>query len=419
MRRRSRRARGGGTGLLRGKLAVVRTPHILLASLLAGCGFGLQPTTPEGIALLLAGGDSGGFSETDADTDTDADADADADIQPEIDSIDPNWGTTAGGTEVVLEGVFGEDATVRMGGVEADNKSVQTKRGILVFFTPEVGDAGVVSIVLESGGESAKLEDSFTYFADGTDLVGAIGSVAWVDIVGNYWVDTPVDFGYGFFVPVIPAEFEWSKLYAGGQDECESSKGGYTYNPSLEAFEMGSGSSVTLSSGAKTIDMPWSASDAQFGADEVVASQFAANSSYDLSETNFSGAEIPEFTVSGILDTPGSFSVSAPAIQGNNAPSVSQNFSVAWSGGSAGDGVLLTLQMMNSAGTTVEESVTCALRDDGAFNVPGGTFKGWAANRQLNIFVSRYKLAQATIDFNNAGTAVMGEYVVYGAAFTK
>lgn len=400
----------------------MRNRHIPITILLAGCGFGLQPTTPEGIALLL-NGDSGGFAETDADTDTDTDADADADadgdIQPEIDSITPDWGTTAGGTEVTLEGVFGDDATVRMGGVEADNKSVQTKRGILVFFTPEVSDGGVVSIVLESSGESAKLEDAFTYYEDGTGLVGAIGSVAWVDIVGNYWVDTPVDFGYSFFAPVVPAEFEWPKLYAGSQDTCESDKGTYTYSPALEGYEFGAGSSVTFTSGSKSIKMPWMSADSQFGNDNISLGDYAANGTYDLSEADFSGAEIPEFTVSPAIATPGSFSVSAPAIQGNNAPTVSQGFSVAWSGGSTADGVLLTLQLMNSAGTAADETVTCHLRDDGSFNVPSGAFRSWAGSRQLNVFVSRFNVADGTIGFNNASTAILGEYVIYGAAFTR
>jgi hypothetical protein len=74
---------------------------------------------------------------------------------------------------------------------------------------------------------------------------------------------------------------------------------------------------------------------------------------------------------------------------------------------------------MPATGINPDETVTCTLRDDGAFNVPSGTFKGWATGRQLNIFVSRYKLADATIAYNNAATAVLGQYVIYGAAFTK
>jgi hypothetical protein len=399
-------------------VAAVRTIYTSLVLLLAGCGFGLQPTTAEGIAALLSDtDDGGGFSSTDADAD--ADADVDADVQPEIDSIEPDWGTTAGGTEVILTGTFGEDATVRVGGVEADNKSVQYKRGKLVFFTPEVGDEGVVSIVLESNGQSAKADEAFTYYADGAGLVGAVGAVSWIDIVGNYWSDTPVDYGYAFFVPITPAEFDWNRIYSGSQDACETSKGTYTYTPDAYVIDVGGGSSATLTSASKSIRMPWNATDGQFADNELTAAEYGANNTYDLSEVSFTGDEIPEFTVNGMVQTPASFSVSAPAIGGSSVVQVSQSFALSWTGGTAGDGVLVTLQLMAASGLSVDETVTCSLRDDGSFNGAGSTFRSWPTGRQLNIVVARYDLADATIAYNNASTAVLGEYVIYGAAFTK
>ena len=393
----------------------MRPAPLPLVGLLAGCGFGLQPTTAEGIAMMLSDSADGGFS----DVDTDTDADVDDDLQPEIDSIEPNRGTTAGGTEVVLSGTFGDDATVRVGGVEADNKSVQEKRGILVFFTPEMGDEGPVSVVLESSGETATAEDKFTYYTDGTGLVGAVGRVTWVDIVGDYWVDPPVDTGFASAIVIKPAAFDWTKFYAASQDECESTKGGYAYNPLLESEDPGAGSSVTLTSGSAEIRMPWDTTYGQFADNDLSAAEFAPNSTYDISEVSFNNDEMPEFTVTAAVQTPGSFTVTTPNLHGDTVLRISQNFSLAWSGGGATDGVLLSLQLMNAAGTAVDEEVSCSLRDDGSFNLPTGSFQNWIAGRQLNIFVSRFYVAGGTIDFNNADTAIIGEYMVYGAVFTK
>ena len=396
----------------------MRTPWPLLPSLLVGCGFGLGPNTPDG--LLWAYTDTA--ADADADTDADSDADADADlVDPELDSVDPDRGSTDGGLEVVLYGQFNDDASVRVGGVEAEIKSVQPVRGELHFYTPEAGEAGVVNIVLDSNDETAKLTDGFTYYTEGAGLPGMVGSLEWVEMVGDYW-DTPTDKGTAFFYPIMPAEFEWGLVYAPGVDDCSSddSSDTYDYAPSLTAYELGSGSRASLDAAGKTIDFSWDNTYGFYNGN-VVASEFAAGATYDLTEFDPANTdEVSSFTMTDLVRTPASFTVNVPNITGAAPPLVSRTMSIAWSGGAAADGVFVILGLVNSAGDAFQETVTCHVEDDGAFNVPSDAFKtSWPVNRQLNIQISRYKLASGTIPYDSSESAVIGQYTVFGAGFTK
>lgn len=385
--------------------------------LLAGCGFGLQPATPEGIAFF-AGTDSAS-GDADTDTDSDTDTDTDADIEPEIESIEPTWGTTAGGTLITLYGTFDEDASIRVGGSEADIVDIMPRKGIIEFETPEAGDEGTVNVVLDSNDQTAKLEDGFTYYLDGSGLIGLVGAVNWTDQVGDYWSSAPIDSGYAFMAPVKPGEFDWGLVYAASLDTCESNLS-YTYAASLEGYDLGAGSTATLAAGSKTIDLTWDSASGQFVRDSVVAGQFAAGDSYDLTELEPADDVMPAYTANGLVNTPASFTVNAPNIGGAQAPQVSRTMAFSWSGGAPGDGVFITLGLVNSAGTAYQEEVTCHVRDDGSFNLPSSAFEGsWPVDRQINIIVARYKLSSATIPYNDAGTAVIGEYAIFGAGFTK
>ena len=397
----------------------MRTPWPLLPTLLIGCGFGLQPSTTDGLAWA--------YPDTDTDTDTDTDDDDDDDddlVDPEIDSVDPDRGSTEGGLEVILYGQFNEDASVRVGGVEAELKSVQPVRGELHFYTPEAGEAGTVNVVLDSNDQTAKLTDGFTYYTEGAGLPGMVGSLDWIDIVGTYWAEEPIDYGYAFFVPIIPTEFEWGLLYAAGVDDCVSDDpaDSYKYQPSLQFHNLGSGSRASIDAAGKTIDFTWDNTTGQFSNDNVLAGEFAAGATYDLTEFEPSDTdEVPSFTMTDLVRTPASFTVDVPNITGVDVPQVSRTMAIAWSGGAAADGVFITLRLMNPAGNAWQETITCAAQDDGEFNIPSDAFKtSWPSSpRQLDIQISRYKLASGTIPYDSSESAVIGQYTVYGAGYTK
>ncbi len=403
----------------------MRTYSQMPLLLLAGCGFGLQPATEEGVlAFAAADADTDIDTDADADADTDPDADTDADtdsdIIPEIDSIDPDWGTTIGGIEVTLLGTFADDASIRVGGNEADLKTVQSNRGKLVFYTPEADSEGTVNIVLDSNDQTAKLDDAFTYYQDGTGKVGLIGAVTWVDQVGTYWGGATTDYGYAYLSPAEPGEWDWGLSYSGSLDTCTSNQSSYSYEPDIVGFPVDSGSSATLDSGSKSMRLPWNAGYGVFLVENLTAGEVGAGATYDLSDLSLTNDAFPEYTATDVVSIPASFTVSTPAIGGGVVLEVSRGFSLAWSGGSAADGVIVTLNMWNSAGNDYQETVYCHLRDDQGFNTPTSVWElGWPSGRQIDILVARYTVNPGIIPYNNASTAILGEYVVYGAAFTK
>lgn len=402
----------------------MRTFTSIPALLLAGCGFGLQPDNLEGIEAFAAGLDSASDADTDTDSDADADADSDtdagSDTTPEIESIEPDWGTTIGGTEVTLMGTFDDDASIRVGGNEADLKSVQPNKNKLVFYAPEADSEGIVNVVLDSNDQTAKLDEAFTYYEDGTGKVGLVGAMTWVDQVGTYWGGATTDYGYAYLSPAEPGEWDWGLSYAGSLDTCTSDQSSYSYEPDIVGYPVDSGSSATLDSGSKSMRLPWNAGYGVFLVEDLTAGEVGAGATYDLTDLTLTGDYFPEYTAMDVVSVPAAFTVSTPTIAGSNPPQVSKGFSLAWSGGSAADGVIVTLNMWNSAGNDYQESVYCHLRDDQSFNTPTSVWElGWPTGRQLDIRVARYTVNNGLIPYNNASTAVMGQYMVYGAAFTK
>lgn len=390
-----------------------------LPLLLAGCAFGLQPTS----GSFTDGGDADtdidadADADADSDSDSDTDSDTDSDVNVKVENIDPAYGTTAGGTTVLIEGTFLDDVSVRFGGVEATVLSVDEAKGEARVRTPAQAGEGAVAVVVSSGSDSKTVDEGFTYYADGTGLAGVIGTMTWVDIVGSYWADPPIDEGYSWFFFNTPLEFDWGEIYASGLDQCQSE---YTWSGTIEdVYDPGSGATATVGAGAKSIDYTWNRTDVQFDAGTLSASGLTFGGDYDL--TGFAPtSDLPAFTMSDLVSMPQAFSVSAPRVDSDVPPQVSEGFSLAWTHPDAADGVLVQLQLRGSNGTSVQESVSCWLRDDGAHNVPANVWNTqWAAGRQLDIFVTRYTAGSGTVPFNNADSAMAGEYIVYGAAFTK
>lgn len=391
--------------------------------LLVGCAFGLQPMDGSFAAVTDAAdadADADADSDADGDGDSDTDSDTDADIVVELDTIEPWFGSTAGGTDVLIKGDFLDDVSVRFGGVEATVLSVDARQGEVRVRTPSQSNEGPVAVVVSSGNDSETADDGFTYFADGTGLVGMVGAIDWLDTVGGYWQDTPVDEGAAWFFFSGPSAFDWGDIYAPALDQCES---GYNPTSTIEYYyPPGNGAVATLESGGRALDLEWSDADEAFTLPPanypLAANDVSLGGTYSLA--NFSSpAGMPEFDMSNVAKLPGTFSVTAPQIAGSNPPSISRGFSLAWQGGSAGDGVLVILSRRNSAGTASEEDVTCYLRDDGAYNVPSSAWNNWNTGRILDIQVARFEAGTGKVPFNNASSAVIGRYTVYGAGFTR
>ena len=94
------------------------TIRSLPSALLGGCTFGLAMLGDSG-QPPLGDADTDADSDSDSDSDSDTDSDTDSDVEVTVDSITPAYGTTSGGTDVLITGTFDEDVSVRIDGVVA------------------------------------------------------------------------------------------------------------------------------------------------------------------------------------------------------------------------------------------------------------------------------------------------------------
>jgi len=404
---------------------MLRLP-LLWSVLLPGCGFGLSYTVK---------GDTGlsGTNETDADTDADADGDADADADSDadadadtditalaVDSVNPEYGTTAGGASVTISGgPFDETASVRFGGVLATVDSVT--RNTIQVQTPPYDTEGSVDISVTTDSGTGGLTGGFYYIQDGAGLTGVMGAFEWYDIVGSYWSGTPRDFGYSTFWFTVPVDAMYYSLYASTLDTCQSE---YSYSgPDIYYYDFDVPNATLVAPDGGTLRHTWDSTYGMFDAGDLSNGDFDQNASYDMQ--TISPTDFPSFEFPDIVRTPASFSVSSPAIGGSTVPSINRSsFTLTWTG-SGGDYMLAYLgrdlheEPPSSGNYVYTELVTCALRDDGSFTVPSSVWSGWAANDQMDVLLGRATAGTGTVPFNNADSQFVGIYWVYGAGQTR
>jgi hypothetical protein len=387
--------------------------------LLAGCGsFGLEspyPTSdgPSGDTAIDADTDTDVDADTDADadadtdtdSDTDTDTDADADLI-EVTSVSPTYGTTAGGTSVTIRGgPFDSSASVRFGGVSATVESVN--RNELRVRSPAQTNEGLVDVSIVTDTGSGALTSGFTYWQDGSGLAGMIGEFGWYDYVGGYW-SSGADSGSGWFLPVVPFAFDHWELYAPSLDQCALD---YSYGGSFSYYDLGVSSWNLMLPSSGSIPFTWDPAVQWFYNDTFSNTKYIQNGSYSLPAV--SAVDMPELEVPDAVYAPSSFTVTSPSINSTAPPTFTRgNITLGWSG-ATGDFMLAILQV--ASGTTVKETVSCALRDDGSFTVPGSTFSRWATGDTLYVLVGRARYASGTVTFNNADSRIAGVYWVVGA----
>jgi IPT/TIG domain len=385
-----------------------------LICLLPACTFGLVPFAP-------SGSDSGLPGESDADTDSDSDADADTDTDTDtdtdpggitIDRVSPGYGSTAGGTQVTIEGgPFDSSALVRFGGTAADVVTVGNNE--LVVETPSASAEGYVDVTVATDDGSGSLTSGFQYLTDGTGLAGAMGTVEWVHYNGSYWDGGTTDYGSAYIIFTEPTDAHWWDIYA-PLDSCEDES--YEFSGDIYAIDQ-SVSSITLTpSTGSAITATWDANYYGYLDDTLANNQFSQNGSYDLGTVT--GDYYPPFSVSGFVKTPTSFSVSTPAISGTTPPNITRSQTINWTAGSA-DRVLIMMGLVNSAGTDYDQFIYCVATDDGAFAVPSSTWTSWPSDRQVNIWVGKAMESGALLDFNNSESRVLGIYWNFGAGFSR
>ena len=396
-------------------------PALLL--LFPGCGFGLTYTVFDdtGVPVKDTDADTDTDSDTDGDTDSDTDTDSDSDVDAlRVDSVTPEYGTTAGGQSVTIAGgPFDDTVSVRFGGVSATIDSVTSTE--VHAHTPAYSTEGSVDVSVTTDSGTGGLTGGFYYILDGAGLTGVIGSMEWYDMVGTYWGGTPTDFGYSSFYFTEPVAVEYWEFFTGTLDTCVSA-----YTPSLPDvyyYDYGVTSATLTAPDGGTLRYTWDATAGWFDAGDLSNGDFDQNSSYDLN--TITPTDFPAFDAPDIMRTPASFSVSSPAISGSTPPAINRSsFSLTWTG-SGGDAMVAYLgrdlheQPAGSGNYVYTELATCALRDDGSFTVPSSVWTGWAANDQMDIILGRLVTPTGLVPYNNADSQFVGIYWVYGAGQTR
>jgi hypothetical protein len=120
--------------------------------------------------------------------------------QPTLTSVNPNTGSTAGGTAVTITGTnFAAGATVTFGGTAATNVAVMNSTTITA--TTPAGTAGAATLTVTVAGQSGSLASGFTYIAPPTVTsvspnAGALAGGTAVTITGtNFATGATVTFG--------------------------------------------------------------------------------------------------------------------------------------------------------------------------------------------------------------------------------
>lgn len=389
----------------------------LFATLLPGCSFGLTVLNPDTGIIDSADADADADSDTDSDADSDTDSDADADADGlVITKVTPAYGTTAGGGQVVIKGgPFGDPASVsvRFGSDLATIDSVTASE--VHVTTPSASVEGAVDVQVTTGSDAQTLTSGFYYVEDATGQTGAIGLIYWIHVVGTgFGSPPPADVGSAFFSFTSPTNVEYYRLWSPTMDTCTS---GYTSSASYYIYDFGVDTTSWAGSNGSTINFAWDAAYGDYTVASINNSQFAQGGSYD--QANMAPADFPAFSMPDIAETPSSFSVTTPNIAASSLPAVSKSaFSLGW-GGVPGDYMLVELDLYNSAGDAIVESVTCALNDDGSFNVPSSVWRSWATNRALVVLMARVTLSSAKVPYNNGNSEVAGAYFVEGVARTQ
>jgi len=331
----------------------------------------------------------------------------------DITRIEPNYGTSAGGTEVSIDAYpVGPGVTVQFDGNEA---AVLDVSETTVLVRTPAGTVGLADVEVHWGAKDGSVAEGYRYWPDGTGMYGALGSVAWFDIVGS--LDDLVgwdDMGFAWVNFIQPSPYGYDAVYGSMLDTCAS---GWGYPGTVE--EQSGASQIRLEGTEGTIELNWDPSSQRFERDLLSDgggdNAYAPGATWDLAE--MAGAQPwPPISVPGLVSTPEPFSVTTPALASTAPPDVFKSlFDIEWNTANPGDYVLIRLDLWAADFSGVEEQVRCLARDDGSFTVPSAVWQTDALDiRSLDVYVGRAKASEATLPHDASTSGVAGVYWVVG-----
>lgn len=316
-----------------------------------------------------------------------------------IDSVFPPFGSTAGGSEIVVRGgPFDRFTEVWFG--DEEGSVISADEGELRVVVPEVPVEGEVVLTVRSEGTEAA--STFRYWEDASGLVGLKGTLSFFDVVGDYWAEGALDRAFAEIALVEPVAFESWEDFAPHFNGCSSDWG----TPAEETLD--AGQQITLVSASTTLDLA-SEGDGWYAGDEGIT----PGQSYGLEPSgDWSG-----LSVDAMVEVPVGLRIQAPALEGAAPPKVGRQFDLEWDRTTPADYVAIVLERASFAnGTwTVKQKVSCAVSDTGSFTVPGGLWDDWVEDEFVLVSIGRVRESDWILPHNNARSAVTGVYWVAGA----
>ncbi len=354
-------------------------------------------------------------ADADSDTDSDADSDADSDTDPvrfSLDGVSPAYTTSLGGVTATLTGTsFPDELRVFFGNTEATLLSA-SGRSLGVEVPPHA--AGLVDVRVESGGTENQLEDAFLYIEDMSGATVMFGELGWYHYLGTYWSDQPVDEGNLFLAFIEGSDLQSSEFYTAILGSCEAD---YSYPSEVVVRDLGL-ESVELSGAASLVASSGDASAKGWYEVELGDGDFVQGGRYDLEPVIVSG--MPDLEIRGLVQAPGAFTVTSPAINGSTPSTYERGTAITWSGTTSTDTVVVRLGLANAAASAYDTIISCAASaSSGRLEVPSAVWPVWSANRQLDVFIGVMRNSDAESPLDHGVTQVAGIWWNRGAMFTR
>ena len=384
---------------------------------LAGCGLETYNETgvvtdPEGDADTDADGDSDSDADGDGDSDADSDSDSDSDTDMSINSVTPDWGTTAGGTVVTINGTFAASSGEVLFGTESGSVQSWNNSSISVT-TPSQSGAGLYDITVNSGSNQVVQTEAFTAYEDASGQASVLGSMNWWDYNENVY-EPGLDYGDSVMFMNVPSDFHWWELYAASQDSCSDN---FVSSNPLNVYTDFEVPQVQLKQGSRTVSMDWnSASLGWVG--EYTTSALSQGSAYDLQTV--SSAVYPSFSITDATRGPKAFTVTSPSAVSGSIQSLSRtNLTFNWSASGA-DAILINIVVTPTGQWTDKvHDVTCWAKNDGSFTVPSSLFSQWGNGSIAYLIIGAAKEGSGTNPIDNGDARIAGIYWRVSAAYTQ
>lgn len=335
---------------------------------------------------------------------------------PRLVSLEPTWGLTSGGEEIVLTGKnLGEDVEVWFGDEPAEITAADGDR--LHLLAPVTDTEGAVEVSVRRGDKVDRLDDAYTYWFDGTDQVGLVGSLWYFQRRGDYWASSEQDAASLWFKIVQPApEYTYWKYWSEELDTCSANPPSpYAFTPYLLGADDPTLTVDLTSSTSETI-ATWDATYGGFVNEDFPVRALLTTQSWRLQDVEVPG--FPVFGTSELMITPSSWEVATPRIDAATlAPTDVSPLRVTWSG----SGAVATVIQVGLLGPDgdFEAEVFCAATDDGEFEVPASFTSAWPSGREVHLLVGRYVAPTGTIPSTHARSAVYVMDWRYGAVRTE